>query len=432
MASETESPTADSTSPAPAAEAGIRTFLIADVRGYTRFTREEGDERAADLAATFSRLVREVIGVRGGGVIEFRGDEALSVFSSARQALRAAVELEGRFRDEDFPLGIGIGLDAGEAVPVEGGYRGAALNTASRLCAAARPGQILTTETVATLATRLEGVRVLPARPMRLKGFDRPLRVHEVVREPETSKEAAPERSRRRQGFVAVGVLLLVGAALTAVLVLRGNNKAAATGSHAEGGGQVLSKVDDPATILLGRSIGPVKLGMRKGDVHKKLGAPDSTSDWAAEGKTGRNEVYSPNGHYLRVSYFEDLVVQVVTKDSYYKTPTGVGVGVPLPPVPGSPLPGGQKAQLRPGMRRLGDGLYVWREIVNGFPATGPWCSGGFDAITRFDPSQQGQPGSAAGSRIVDVTMTKREFFEPLIDWDYGGYVPLKLSDLRC
>ena len=27
--------------------AGLRTFLIADVRGYTRFTQEHGDEAAA-------------------------------------------------------------------------------------------------------------------------------------------------------------------------------------------------------------------------------------------------------------------------------------------------------------------------------------------------------------------------------------------------
>jgi len=58
-----------------------------------------------------------------------------------------------------------FGLDAGEALPLEGGYRGEALNVASRLCAAAGARQILTTETVARLATRLEGVRVLPPAP---------------------------------------------------------------------------------------------------------------------------------------------------------------------------------------------------------------------------------------------------------------------------
>jgi class 3 adenylate cyclase len=35
----------------------IRTFLIADVRGYTLFTQEHGDEAAAKLAAKFADIV---------------------------------------------------------------------------------------------------------------------------------------------------------------------------------------------------------------------------------------------------------------------------------------------------------------------------------------------------------------------------------------
>ena len=83
-----------------AAETGVvvRTFLIADVRGYTRFTQEHGDEEAGKLAARFAALVREAVTATGGEVLELRGDEALCVFSSARQALRAAVELQIRFR----------------------------------------------------------------------------------------------------------------------------------------------------------------------------------------------------------------------------------------------------------------------------------------------------------------------------------------------
>ena len=37
--------------------------------------------------------------------------------------------------------GVGIGLDAGEAIPVSDGYRGGALNLAARLCSLAGPGQ---------------------------------------------------------------------------------------------------------------------------------------------------------------------------------------------------------------------------------------------------------------------------------------------------
>ena len=104
----------------------VRTFLIADVRGYTRFTVERGDQAAARLAQKFARLARDTVSERGGEVIELRGDEALAVFASSRQALAAAAELQARFADEtaadpDLPLHVGIGLDAGEAIPVEGG-----------------------------------------------------------------------------------------------------------------------------------------------------------------------------------------------------------------------------------------------------------------------------------------------------------------------
>src|SRR5919205_4281427 len=126
----------------------VRTFLIADVRGYTRFTMHRGDEAAARLAIRFAELTEEVVAAFGGEVIEVRGDEALSVFSSTRRALQAAVELQRRFGAESsdsLPLKVGIGLDAGEAVPVKGGYRGGGLNLAARLCSIAEPGEVLAT-----------------------------------------------------------------------------------------------------------------------------------------------------------------------------------------------------------------------------------------------------------------------------------------------
>ena len=69
-------------SPPQASE--VRTFLIADVRGYTRFTVERGDEAAARLAERFADLVEATLPSRNGRVIELRGDEALAVFPSAR------------------------------------------------------------------------------------------------------------------------------------------------------------------------------------------------------------------------------------------------------------------------------------------------------------------------------------------------------------
>ena len=56
----------------------LRTFLIADVRGYTRFTQEHGDDAGASLAAAFAARVREVVEALGGDLLALRGDEAAS------------------------------------------------------------------------------------------------------------------------------------------------------------------------------------------------------------------------------------------------------------------------------------------------------------------------------------------------------------------
>ena len=95
--------------------------------------------------------------MRPARLLELRGDEALSVFGSARDAIDAAVALQQRFvtetvRDADMPLLVGIGIDVGEAVPVEGGYRGGALNLAARLCSLAAPGEILASPSTTHLA----------------------------------------------------------------------------------------------------------------------------------------------------------------------------------------------------------------------------------------------------------------------------------------
>jgi ABC-type oligopeptide transport system substrate-binding subunit/class 3 adenylate cyclase/tRNA A-37 threonylcarbamoyl transferase component Bud32 len=217
----------------------LRTFLISDVRGYTKYTQEHGDEAAAELASQFARLVRDVVSRREGRLLELRGDEALVVFESARHALQAAVELQTRAADE-LPRGIGIGLDAGEAVPVGRGYRGAALNTAARLCARARPGEILASEGVVHLAGAAKGVAYGLRRPERLKGFARPViavEIHPAGGQQPRRKRARglAARARATSGRVrAAGAGLLVAAVVAVVagvLLLQGSEEALAADS---------------------------------------------------------------------------------------------------------------------------------------------------------------------------------------------------------
>ena len=163
-----------------------RTFVIADVRGYTRFTREHGDAAAARLASVFADLARDAVEARGGEVLELRGDEALCVFTVPAQAVRAALEFQALCAEEyaadpTLPLNVGIGVDAGEAIPVQGGFRGAALNMAARLCSNAGAGQVFVSETVAGRLADATDLRLEDRGEATLKGFDGAVRLIEAA-----------------------------------------------------------------------------------------------------------------------------------------------------------------------------------------------------------------------------------------------------------
>jgi adenylate cyclase len=173
---------------APAVETArhIHTFLIADIRGYTGFTEQHGDEAAAELASSFAGMTRQGIEAQQGQLTELRGDEALAVFGSTRQALRAAADLQARYaaysaETPDLPLGVGIGLDVGEAAPAEDGYRGGALNRAARLCALAGPGEVLATDTVAHLAGKVEGLTYVDLGVREVKGLPEGVHMIQVL-----------------------------------------------------------------------------------------------------------------------------------------------------------------------------------------------------------------------------------------------------------
>lgn len=216
--------------------ADVHAFLIADVRGWTSFTQERGDEDAGRLAARLAMVARAVVEDNQGEVLELRGDEALCVFGSPRSAIRAAVALQQQFVEEtiadpSLPLTVGIGLDAGEAVPVEGGYRGGALNVAARLCSLARAGEVLASREIVHLARRVEGVRFTERGQTELKGLDQSVHVVAVRSESVDAAEAiapfvrsaAPPARRRAPIALArrhpATAVLVVLALITAVVV---------------------------------------------------------------------------------------------------------------------------------------------------------------------------------------------------------------------
>ncbi len=220
---EVESHPEDVTGPA------VRTFLFVDIRGYTRFLVERGDAAGVPLTEKFASLARRVLTARHGKIIGLAGDEAIAVFGSAREALRAAVELQASFSeasaaDPSMPLQIGIGLDTGEAVEAGDTYVGAALNLAARLCKLAGPQEVLASDGVVHVARKLDGIGYLERGLAQLKGFREPVRVIQVVDEtrgPATGQVVGRSRGAQSSSEASLPIGAFLGALPSTELVAR-------------------------------------------------------------------------------------------------------------------------------------------------------------------------------------------------------------------
>lgn len=162
-------------------------FMFADLRDFTSFTREHGDEAALRFVRRFFSLVR-VRAVRCGGKEWKReGDQILFTFATAHDAVAAALSVQEGITsynrvNPDTPIKAGIGLDAGEPVAAEGDYIGTTVNRTARITALAKPGQVLATEAICQFAHNAPSIRFRDLGLHKLKGFERPQRLYEPAR----------------------------------------------------------------------------------------------------------------------------------------------------------------------------------------------------------------------------------------------------------
>jgi class 3 adenylate cyclase len=192
--------------------AGTVTFVFSDVEGSTELLKRLGD-RYGELLSEHRRIVREVFGTHGGVEIDAQGDAFFFAFARARDAAAAAVEAQRAHAKHAWPDGervrVRMGLHTGEPAVGDEGYLGLDVVRAARICTAGQGGHVLLSETTkALLGSSLpEGVSVHPMEERRLKDFDEPERVYELVIEgveqAEPSVVSPAERSRDDEDFEA-------------------------------------------------------------------------------------------------------------------------------------------------------------------------------------------------------------------------------------
>ena len=162
---------------------GTAVILFADIADSTALTERLGDAafraKARDLDASLRTLIREHAGTPIEG--KLLGDGVLAVFTSARQAIEAALACGKAGAEASLPLHLG--LHAGDVIREDNNVYGGAVNIASRISGLAAPGEVLVSDTVRSLARTSAGVRFEDRGEQALKGVGEPVRVWAVREE---------------------------------------------------------------------------------------------------------------------------------------------------------------------------------------------------------------------------------------------------------
>jgi YVTN family beta-propeller protein len=209
---------------------GAVTFLFTDIEGSTRLVKQLR-ESYRDVLDDHQRLLRAAFEAHRGYEVDTQGDSFFVAFSSARDALLAAVEGQLALAAHPWPDGVRIkvrmGLHTGQATATDGRYTGLAVHRAARIGAAGHGGQILVSQATQTLVEDEEEelhILLQDLGDQQLKDLDRPVRLYQANAEglPSEFPSLRPDAELARVAPAAplwrrpkaIGAAAIVGAAV--------------------------------------------------------------------------------------------------------------------------------------------------------------------------------------------------------------------------
>ena len=130
--------------------------MFTDILGYTGMVQDD-EQLALRTMATHERLIKKYVEAYQGRVIKFYGDGSLSMYESAVDAVRSAIEIQQRLRQSKVPVRIGIHL--GDVVIRDQDIFGDGVNIASRIEQQGIAGSILMSDRVQQELTNQNDLR---------------------------------------------------------------------------------------------------------------------------------------------------------------------------------------------------------------------------------------------------------------------------------
>src|SRR5688500_3255776 len=131
----------------------LAAIVVADVVGYSRLVSADEEGTVALVNERWQSVLIPVVNENDGRVIKFLGDGALIEFSSAVDAVRAALKLQrGMSKANSLaqapPIELRIGINLGDVISSGDDIFGDDVNIAARLEVLAKPGELCISQSV--------------------------------------------------------------------------------------------------------------------------------------------------------------------------------------------------------------------------------------------------------------------------------------------
>ena len=170
-------------------ERRLSAILAADVAGYSRLMHSDEEATHAKLTALLADAVEPAIAEHGGRIVKNTGDGCLAEFSSAVEAVRAALQFQTRVKEltigdvEDTRIAFRVGVNIGDVIVEPHDIFGDGVNIAARLEGIAEPGGICISSSAYDQVRGKVGVEFTDLGEQNLKNIARPVRAYAVARE---------------------------------------------------------------------------------------------------------------------------------------------------------------------------------------------------------------------------------------------------------
>ncbi len=145
----------------------IVTLVLTDLVAWERVLSALGDDAAAAAGIAYHRTVGEIISDNDGTVFDLAGDSTLSLFTSPKDAVVAALAMRDAVRDGDwipapFRPAVRTAVHTGRVIDPDARQLGTSAMRVAHLCAAAEPSQVLVSHTTQALleGEHLDGVEL--------------------------------------------------------------------------------------------------------------------------------------------------------------------------------------------------------------------------------------------------------------------------------